>query len=269
MVVLLQVFGPITWWIHSDPFLWPTATYHGRISLSHTTVVLKALTPAGLPDCSFFQPPGYRLVLLYSGLFHTAMISSASPRQSLTRHPLSDSRHPPAATAGPVAVCAQSLKRPWVPFRGTSCRDIVLCPGITTVRHTSCFCANKIVPVTQRAEPGPVLRADLSWGGNASFLWFCCSTGLFCCGEQEGFGSDLSPAGMLACLDFTQISTKCSVTPAAVYLISKFLLAWKISHLNIRMFWKLCGDGGVSPSRGLVVGLFCFVLSFSVCVHMH
>lgn len=116
MVALLQAFGPITCWIHTDPFLWPTATYRGRISLLHAAVVLKALMPEDLPDLSFFQLPGYRLVLLYSSLFRTDMISSDSPSQSLIQHPLSNSGHPPA-TAGPALSPSKDLRFPsWGPL---------------------------------------------------------------------------------------------------------------------------------------------------------
>lgn len=255
MVILLQVFGPVAWWVHIDPCLWPTTTYHERISQLHSTIVLKALMPEGLPDLSFFQLPDYRLVLLYSSLFHTDTISSASPSQS---YPASFVQLQPS-----TCYCCGSLSS--VPPKTLcSLNENLFQRGDFVPRHHHCK-THKYVSALVKSL---LWWKELSlWG--LSFLW---KEMHLSCGSAVGSGSALTPPGMLACWDFTQISTKCSVNPSAVYLMDKFLLMRKISHLTIRMLWKPCGFWGmsqVSPSRELVLAWFCFLWRFNTFVYMH
>lgn len=206
----------------------------------------------GLPDLRFFQLLGYRLVLLYSSLFHTDRISSASPSQS----------YPASFVQLQSSTCYC-----W------SCGSLSsVSPKTLCSLNENLFQRGDFVPKHHHCKTHKCVSAlvkSLLWQKELS-LW-----GLPLFGRKCIFpvvllwDLDLLYVQLvcLACWDFIQISTKRWVNPSAVYLMDKSLLVRKISHLNIRMFWKPCGFWGmslVSPSRGLILAWLCFLWSFSI-----
>lgn len=107
------------------------------------------------------------------------------------------------------------------------------------------------------------MRAALSLEGNASFLWFCCLTGLFRCGEKEGFGSDLSPTGILACLGVTQISTNTALNESFCCLPDGEFFArlenQSLEHHDVlKTLWGAGGDPVRVPGQRSGDGLILF-----------